>query len=103
MSDPQAYRLSYSEQPHQATPASQASQPNGFSIEARICTCHQHHAQSKGATYNPGIWLYMAFATLGILTIMVALDATSLSVALPVRRYLVHSKWEEAMLMELLR
>ena len=41
-------------------------------------------AQSKGATYKPGIWLYMAFATLGILTVMVALDATALSVALPV-------------------
>ena len=42
-------------------------------------------AQSKGATYKPGVWLWMAFATLGILTIMVALDATALSVALPVR------------------
>ncbi|KAF6220748.1 hypothetical protein HO133_003181 [Letharia lupina] len=41
-------------------------------------------AQSKGATYKPGIWLYLAFATLGLLTVMVALDATSLSVALPV-------------------
>ena len=44
-------------------------------------------AQSKGASYKPGLWLYMAFATLGVLTIMVALDATALSVALPVRRY----------------
>ena len=42
-------------------------------------------AQSNGAMYKPGVWLYMAFATLGILTVMVALDATALSVALPVR------------------
>lgn len=53
-------------------------------------------AQSKGATYKPGIWLYMAFATLGVLTVMVALDATALSVALPVR--VMGIALEEAML-----
>ena len=34
--------------------------------------------------FNPGMWLYMAIATLAVLTWVVALDATSLAVALPV-------------------
>ena len=83
MSDPQAYRLSYSVQPHQATPASKRASRMA-SVFKRESVPVPALAQSKGAMYKPGVWLYMAFATLGILTVMVALDATALSVALPV-------------------
>ncbi len=84
LSDPQAYRLSYSVQPSQATSASKrASRMASISKQESAPT--PPLAQSKAATYKPGFWLWMAFATLGILTIMVALDATALSVALPVR------------------
>ncbi|KAI9737569.1 MAG: hypothetical protein M1834_009724 [Cirrosporium novae-zelandiae] len=34
--------------------------------------------------FNPGLHFYLAFATLSVLTMMVALDGTSLSVALPI-------------------
>ena len=84
MSDPQAYRLSYKVQPHQASPASKRASKMA-SVLKRESVPAPAPAQSKGASYKPGIWLYMAFATLGILTVMVALDATALSVALPVR------------------
>ena len=84
LSDPQAYRLSYSVQPHQATPASKRTSKMASILKRESAPAP---AQSKGASYKPGLWLYMAFATLGVLTIMVALDATALSVALPVRRY----------------
>jgi hypothetical protein len=36
-------------------------------------------------TFKPGHRFYLAFGTLSILTLMVALDGTSISVALPVR------------------
>lgn len=36
-------------------------------------------------TFKPGHRFYFAFGTLSILTLMVALDGTSISVALPVR------------------
>ena len=85
ISDPQAYRLSYSVPPQQVIPASKRASKMA-SILKRESVPAPAPAQSKGATYKPGIWLYMAFATLGVLTIMVALDATALSVALPVRR-----------------
>ncbi|CAF9915044.1 MAG: hypothetical protein ALECFALPRED_009960 [Alectoria fallacina] len=85
MSDPQAYRVSYGVQPHQATPASKRASRMASGLKRESASVPLPAlAQSKGATYKPGIWLYMAFATLGILTIMVALDATALSVALPV-------------------
>ena len=84
ISDPQAYRLSYSVPPLQVTPASKRASKMA-SILKRESVPAPAPAQSKGASYKPGIWLYMAFATLGVLTIMVALDATALSVALPVR------------------
>ena len=86
MSDPQAYRISYSAQPHQATSASKrASKMASLLKRESVSAPPPAPAQSKGAAYKPGVWLYMAFATLGILTVMVALDATALSVALPVR------------------
>lgn len=85
MSDPQAYRVSYGVQPHQATPASKRASRMASVLKRESAPVPMPAlAQSKGATYKPGIWLYMAFATLGILTVMVALDATALSVALPV-------------------
>ena len=85
ISDPQAYRLSYSVQPHQMTPASKRASKMASMLK-RESVPAPAPAQTKGASYKPGLWLYMAFATLGVLTIMVALDATALSVALPVRR-----------------
>ena len=85
ISDPQAYRLSYNVPPQPEIPASKRASKMA-SILKRESVAPPAPAQSKGASYKPGIWLYMAFATLGVLTIMVALDATALSVALPVRR-----------------
>ena len=84
LSDPQAYRLSNKIQPHEATTSSKRASKMA-SILKNESAPTRAPAQSKGATYKPGVWLWMAFATLGILTIMVALDATALSVALPVR------------------
>ena len=46
-----------------------------------------HQVQSIGvpeAEFKPSRRLYVAFATLAVITLMVALDGTSLSVALPV-------------------
>ena len=77
ISDPQAYRTSDDIMSRNLTPPSvkrvtSASKPRPVS------------AAIRPTPYKPGLWLYLAFATLGILTIMVALDATALSVALPV-------------------
>ena len=47
-----------------------------------------HHAESAGISevdFKPSKRLYIAFSTLSVITLMVALDGTSLSVALPVR------------------
>ena len=46
-----------------------------------------HQVRSAGvpeADFKPSRRLYVAFATLSVITLMVALDGTSLSVALPV-------------------
>lgn len=46
--------------------------------------------QSAGlsaADFKPSARLYVAFLTLAVITLMVALDGTSLSVALPVRSF----------------
>lgn len=46
-----------------------------------------HQVKSAGvpeADFKPSAKLYVAFATLAVMTLMVALDGTSLSVALPV-------------------
>ena len=76
MSDPQAYRTSDEVRLRNGSAAS---------VKPEISNSQ---ASSTGRTqptqYKPGLWLYLAFATLAILTIMVALDATALSVALPV-------------------
>lgn len=47
-----------------------------------------HQIKSAGipeSEFKPSRKLYVAFATLAVITLMVALDGTSLSVALPVR------------------
>lgn len=47
-----------------------------------------HQVKSAGvpeSEFKPSRKLYVAFATLSVITLMVALDGTSLSVALPVR------------------
>ena len=43
------------------------------------------------AEFKPTTRLYLAFGTLAVITLMVALDGTSLSVALPVRTFLAHT------------
>ena len=73
MSDPQAYRTSDEVRLRNGSAAS---------VKPEISTSSTGRPQP--AQYKPGLWLYLAFATLAILTIMVALDATALSVALPV-------------------
>ena len=79
MSDPQAYRASDEVRVRNGSAASVKPElSNPDSTQAPL------NVRSQPTQYKPGIWLYLAFATLAILTIMVALDATALSVALPV-------------------
>ena len=40
--------------------------------------------ESSSAAFNPGWRFYLAFSSLSVITLMAALDATSISVALPV-------------------
>ena len=79
MSDPQAYRTSDEVRVRNGSAAS---------VKPEISNSESIQSSPTGRTqptqYKPGLWLYLAFATLAILTIMVALDATALSVALPV-------------------
>lgn len=45
------------------------------------------HEDSKIPEFKPSARIYLAFLTLAVITLMVALDGTSLSVALPVSPY----------------
>ena len=45
------------------------------------------------AEFNPTTRLYLAFGTLAVITLMVALDGTSLSVALPVGSLPIHPSY----------
>ena len=85
LSDPQAYRTSDEVRVRNGSAAS---------VKPEISSSNSTAASLKGKTqptqYKPGLWLYLAFSTLAILTIMVALDATALSVALPVSRATVY-------------
>ena len=45
------------------------------------------------AEFKPTTRLYLAFGTLAVITLMVALDGTSLSVALPVGPLPIHSSY----------
>lgn len=45
------------------------------------------HEESKTPEFKPSARTYLAFLTLSVITLMVALDGTSLSVALPVKSY----------------
>ena len=81
MSDPQAYRTSdevrvRNEPAPSVKPETSSSDSTAASLTIK----------PRPTPYRPGLWLYLAFATLAVLTIMVALDATALSVALPVSR-----------------
>jgi hypothetical protein len=42
-------------------------------------------SQSSAEAFNPGWRFMLAFSSLAVITLMAALDATSISVALPVR------------------
>jgi hypothetical protein len=58
-----------------------------------------HQIKSAGvpeAEFKPSRRLYVAFATLAVITLMVALDGTSLSVALPVRSFQRHLRSKPA-------
>lgn len=79
MSDPQAYRTSDEVRVRNESAAS--VKPETSSSDSTTASLPR---RTKPTPYKPGLWLYLAFATLAILTIMVALDATALSVALPV-------------------
>jgi hypothetical protein len=46
--------------------------------------------KSPETEFNPGWRFYLAFISLTTITLMVALDATSLSVALPIMAKLLH-------------
>lgn len=85
MSDPQAYRTSDEVRIRNASAASVKPE-----ISSSYSTAASRKRKAQPAQYKPGLWLYLAFSTLAILTIMVALDATALSVALPVSRDQVH-------------
>lgn len=45
------------------------------------------HEETKTPEFKPSARIYLAFLTLAVITLMVALDGTSLSVALPVSPY----------------
>ena len=81
MSDPQAYRTSDEVRVRNQSAASVKPETSSSDSTAVSLT-----GRTQPTQYKPGLWLYLAFATLAILTIMVALDATALSVALPVSR-----------------
>ena len=70
------------------TPQISAVERDGeHSISSRPPSLHQ--VQSAGVpleTFRVTPRLFVAFATLSVITLMVALDGTSLSVALPVSR-----------------
>ena len=81
MSDPQAYRTSDEVRIRNESAPSMKPETSSSDSTAASLT-----GKPRPTQYKPGLWLYLAFATLAILTIMVALDATALSVALPVSR-----------------
>lgn len=83
ISCPQAYNINDDLSLQEASPTSLKGDQNHRSTS----TVGDSATKSQDAPYRPGKWLYLAFATLAILTIMVALDATALSVALPVSSF----------------
>jgi len=80
ISCPQAHNVNDDLSLHEANPTSL----EGHQYHLSTSTGEDYATNNQDAPYKPGKWLYLAFATLGVLTIMVALDATALSVALPV-------------------
>ena len=63
---------------------------------ARSSGEHSHESQGSGVSFNPGWRLYMAFISLCVITLMAALDATSISVALPIMAKLLKGTAIEA-------
>ena len=77
-----------------ATPASEdevvakQNTNDGNALERKITSVAELERALTGMAaedFKPGKRLYVAFLTLAVITLMVALDGTSLSVALPVR------------------
>ena len=76
-------------------PSSSSHLPNAIANkEGSVCTAiatNEHeadtvNANSNGVTkFDPGWRFYLAFSSLAVLAMMVSLDGTSVSVALPVR------------------
>ncbi len=63
---------------------------DGHSDTSRPASLHKvTTAGLDPATFKPSPRLYIAFGTLAVITLMVALDGTSLSVALPVSCFMV--------------
>lgn len=62
------------------------------SIDSGISGMHDHvdeqpqYTRAESPDFKPSTRLYLAFLTLAVITMAVALDGTSLSVALPVSR-----------------
>lgn len=54
-------------------------------FDARASMSGVQEEKASEAEFKPSLRLYLAFSTLAVITMMVALDGTSLSVALPVR------------------
>ena len=59
-------------------------------MEARVAEAE------AGGEFRPGARFYMVFVALGVLTMMVALDGTSLSIALPVSVYFYLTTYQVA-------
>lgn len=69
------------------------SEPN---IRASLVAEHTQHAPEQQETvFQPGFSFYAAFSSILVIALAAALDATSLSVALPVRRYSAQSPKSE--------
>ena len=58
--------------------------PSNEDAAAAVAASREKEENDSLTNFNPGIWFYMAFVTLAVLTLIVALDGTALSVALPV-------------------
>ena len=64
----------------------QTTTPPSPALSAKLAPSEQSEASDSQA-FNPGWRFYVAFASLAVITLMAALDATSLSVALPVSHF----------------
>ena len=68
-------------------PSSQVIPGRGLNEDGNHPDCEQINSHTSGSIsdeFKPGIRFYLAFSSLVVLVIMLALDGTSISVALPV-------------------